>query len=158
MKGTLHLTFGTASAVVISTQLFASNNDVLLFIGSAMFGSLLPDLDHKTSIISNKLPVLAFIVHRFFSRRGMLHTPLFIFLLSIFNIHILHFPLPMWSGLALGYLCHLIQDTFTKGGIMWLYPISKISIHFSNAKSGAISNYFVTIFLLCLIVGWKYIL
>lgn len=93
MKGTLHLTFGTASAVVISTQLFASNNDVLLFIGSAMFGSLLPDLDHKTSIISNKLPVLAFIVHRFFSRRGLLHTPLFIFYYQflIFIFFIFHF-------------------------------------------------------------------
>lgn len=93
MKGTLHLTFGTASAVVISTQLFASNNDVLLFIGSAMFGSLLPDLDHKTSIISNKLPVLAFIVHRFFLEEEC-YTHLFSFFyyqFLIFIFFIFHF-------------------------------------------------------------------
>lgn len=45
MKGTLHLTFGTASAVVISTQLFASNNDVFRKIFSYIF-SLFPIISY----------------------------------------------------------------------------------------------------------------
>ena len=34
-------------------------------------------------------------------------------------------PLSYCYGFAVGFLFHLIQDTFTKQGVAWLYPFSK---------------------------------
>lgn len=39
---------------------------------------------------------------------------------------------------AMGYLFHLIQDSFTKGGIPWMYPIKRYRFHLLPMRSGSL--------------------
>ena len=56
------------------------------------------------------------------------------------------------SGFICGYLLHLLQDSFTISGIPVLYPTSAFKLSFSNAKSGSVWNYPVTIAIVFVIV------
>ena len=50
---------------------------------------------------------------------------------------------------AMGYLFHLIQDSFTKGGIPWMYPIKRYRFHLLPMRSGSLFQWpivFVLVF------------
>lgn len=64
-----------------------------------------------------------------FVHRGLFHTP---FLLVVLLGLLLLADSPRWVvvGVAGAFLSHLVIDTFTNAGIMWLYPLS---MHFFAA-------------------------
>lgn len=95
--------------------LFDGNVILLIFVA---VGSLLPDIDIKSSMLGRLNPFAGIMKHRG-STHTMAGAALFSLLVSV---------LLKWQyGMALGfgYLLHLIGDTFTPMGIMWLYPYSK---------------------------------
>lgn len=145
---------GTAigASVVAVTQNY---DDGLIFMAACMLGSLYPDIDLPSSKMGHIFKPFAEILNQKYGHRGFVHTPLHAALLTLIYWGITSLCAP-WAfrtvalGFLVGFFAHLLQDTFTKGGIMWLYPVKK-SIHFTNIKSDSILCFFITIALIC---GW----
>lgn len=98
----------------------------------AVFGALLPDMDASESKIkhlrlagTNIKPFFlpSQIVYSTNQHRGLLHS-----LAGWLMIALIALPVTAWLGWApwlaflLGYGSHLVIDSATKSGIMWLYP------------------------------------
>ncbi len=120
MLGRTHLAIGLLTASVIEPYMFVMNKSIYyLLVG---IGSILPDIDHKGSTINRILPLTHYAAN-WITHRGIFHTifmPI-LFWLILWNLT-LHF-YGWW--LLIGYLTHLVADSFTKLGVNWLYPLSK---------------------------------
>lgn len=98
----------------------------LLFLFLVTIFSGLPDIDHPKSTYGRKFRFLSFPISLISKHRGIFHSifpPLIAFLLlKHYNYTFL--------GLAIviGYITHLIGDSFTKQGINFLHPISTFEI------------------------------
>ncbi len=108
----------------------------LWYFGLVLFGALLPDIDHKESIISKWFYPVAWLITLLFRHRGIVH--------SIFFIAGLFWVVSHYAGtafaipLTLGFLSHIIIDSFTVRGINYLYPLTtfKISGFIETGKTG----------------------
>jgi len=104
-------------------------------------GSLLPDIDHPHSLISQQLPLVGSIISKLTRHRGLFH--------SILGV-VMMFGLSAWlaimmagglssmgiqsadsatryiaSGLMIGYILHIIADMVTVSGIRLFYPLQR---------------------------------
>lgn len=100
---------------------------LLLCLTGLVVGSLLPDIDSKKSILGRYVPFLEGLIgHRTFT-----HTIWAVILMCVIsyfsNLTI------VWM-IAFGYLLHVIQDSFSKQGVAWLYPFGKGYRSYGYAK------------------------
>lgn len=79
--------------------------------------SIFPDIDCVYSLLGKYNPIAPFMKHR-----GFLHTPL---ALSIVFLIMKPLNIDYYSAVSFGYLTHLLSDTLTPMGIMWLYPFDR---------------------------------
>jgi len=79
-------------------------------------GSLAPDIDHPYSVLGRYNVFASLMKHR-----GFMHT---IPALLLWFIPFIVVP-KLYLYFAWGYVLHLIGDSLTKTGIMWLYPYKK---------------------------------
>lgn len=94
-------------------------------------GAVLPDVDLYLG------PVLGLpVVHR-----GAIHTPAALLVLAALVLLASRFasdaPRRVAAAFALGFLTHLVLDSFTNAGIMWLYPASAARVAFGVPIHGA---------------------
>lgn len=141
MTGTSHLLLGTAVGATAAVSVTGGLDTLpgLCIAGGCILGSLFPDIDSKASKISYRLPIVSFFMRLLFGHRNVLHTPFVLILFGIiFSVVHLMFALPITFivGFVIGYICHLLQDTVTKRGIMWLYPVSSKYISIIGITSG----------------------
>lgn len=61
-------------------------------------------------------------------------------------------------AVAVGYLAHLIGDTFTKGGVPWMYPFSKTRLRLTTMKTGGPGEQVFVVLLYVTLVGEVYYL
>ena len=147
MRYYTHLAFGFLAALLITP--FLTINNIILFFFITLLGSLLPDIDHPNSKISNKIPILPKILSIFIKHRGIFHTIFLAILIPglvwLFIGHI--------YGIALfiGYTSHLIIDGFTKQGVNFLHPIAKLHIS-GFIETGTYAEIAVLIGIIALIV------
>jgi membrane-bound metal-dependent hydrolase len=108
-------------SVLLSGELIIFCWSAIIFAGY-LFGSLLPDIDSKTSIIGRK-------IHLPFEHRTWTHSIwaiILLFILSIFFVLI--------RPILIGYIMHMLEDTPSACGICWLYPFHKYIEYESGAK------------------------
>ncbi len=142
MTGRTHdlAAFTALNFVIISQPLPEMNLATALIAFSAnMVGGLVPDIDQPTADLWHRLPagtifgkLLSPLLggHRFIS-----HSILGIFLFGIGLQFLLDKISPVllvdmsivWWSFMIGFVSHLIMDTFTHDGVPWLFPIP---IHF----------------------------
>lgn len=124
------------SLVVVTTSIPPMTIPTAFVAVSANFiGALVPDLDQSTSQIWKNLrggsslgilisPLLG--GHRFISH-SIIGIILFGFLSKfIFNLLSSFLIVDMqivWIAFMIGYISHLVMDTFTKEGVAWFFPI-----------------------------------
>ena len=104
-------------------------------------GCLFPDIDVEYSTISRRLPKLSRFVCRHTEHRMIMHSLLCPILTAVIGCLLWNFsPQLSYSILcfAMGFLFHLIQDSFTKGGIPWMYPIKRYRFHLLPMRSGSL--------------------
>ena len=109
---------------------------VLVGLLANQLGGIAPDIDQPTAPLWRNLPEGHFVGkafgkllggHRFISH-SLLGFALFAWLCDLL-LHFLHPIMPhvditlVWYAFMLGYLSHLVMDTFTKEGVPWLLPI-----------------------------------
>lgn len=105
-------------------------------VTGTIIGSILPDIDTKSSQISQIIKIPCY---KLFKHRNQTHG-LFAWLIISGMIYFLlnHFygfsqldspelmiSYNLWLGLTIGYLLHLIEDSFSSAGIRWFAPISQ---------------------------------
>lgn len=109
------------SIVMVSSVLALntiSHTTVMWFFVLAAFGfgSLLPDIDSENSTLGRYVSIISYVI----PHRTITHTLWVVIALS---------SLAYYTGslftlaLTLGYTIHIIQDSFSKQGIVWLYPV-----------------------------------
>ncbi len=114
---------------------------VIIFCSSTMIGALIPDLDMKSSQLSQLVPFLSKMITRRYKHRTLTHSLLsllpylLLIELSVFlNVSREIFIL-MVLGLLIGHLSHMILDLLTSQGIALLYPIKR-KVHLAPFKTG----------------------
>lgn len=148
-----------AGSAVIALSETGDKVAMAAIMTGAVFGSLLPDIDHTRSKISKSsaaAQVASQAVAAVTKHRGFLHTPLFILVvatvLSIvmqlgLSSNVYHIAWLTYMGLIPGMLSHLLLDTCNPGGIMWLYPIKKKRFSILPIKTSSLGEAAVTIVL-----------
>lgn len=127
-KTHLIVTYATSLPLLVSSDSLGVGNVVALGIGA-----IFPDIDHPNSFIGRRMPITSGGMRKAFGHRGMVHslvgaivfTAIIRFLLISFN-----FPLEWGFWFLIGFLAHLIEDSFSKFGIAWLQPIYDKNIQF----------------------------
>lgn len=109
----------------------------------AAVGGALPDLDVA---INFAFPW----VHR-----GIIHTPLVVGL-GILVIHITLRNRGLSLALGLGWLAHLLLDTITPAGIMWLYPVATYFSLNLATYSSLIANVGIVIWSLVFMATYRF--
>lgn len=102
------------------------NKHTLISIPFIILGTLLPDIDYPYSTLG-KYNMFSYLIYKKCKHRGIFHTIPAALIVSVTTfILTLYFNLTIaiTSALAIlfGYLSHLLADTLTPTGIMWLYP------------------------------------
>ena len=120
-------------------------------------GGLLPDIDHPKSALGRRLPIISDAIAAIFGHRGFTHSLLasvLIFLGLLFVVTNAAYQHLQWmiAPLCIGYLSHILGDSFTPSGVPLFYP-KKTTYSFKLFKTGSVKETIaVTIFALMLIV------
>lgn len=127
-----HLICGLGSLWVLEPFGVGSSDSYALWIGGAMLGSLLPDLDASESKIRHlgwrqdglrvePLQPLATLAHRAFGHRGFLHSVGGLaFCAALAAPTAKYLGGAFYGGILLGYASHLLADALTKSGVpLW---------------------------------------
>lgn len=142
MTGRTHdLAAFAAISFVVATQPLPEMrlSTALVALSANFIGGLAPDIDQPTADLWNRLPAggiwgrlfYKFLGgHRFISH-SLIGIALFGFLLNWLlkassSVVLVDMDVVWWSFM-IGFISHLIMDTFTREGVPWLFPIP---IHF----------------------------
>ncbi|AOR23522.1 metal-dependent hydrolase [Clostridium taeniosporum] len=135
-----HMNGGILGSIYLTSQM--SNIELLpvsIFIGGSILGSLLPDIDHKSSYIGKKAKPVSRVINKLAGHRQLFHSPLLyliLYLVATYNIKDTY-KLTFINGLFLGIGSHLVLDSLTVGGIPWFYPLSKKKISLGKIKTNS---------------------
>lgn len=92
----------------------------------AMASSLLPDIESPDSFIGRKLPIISHGNKLVFGHRQVFHSligALAFFLISLILVKGFHLPINYAMAVFIGYLSHLVLDSFNPAGVPWLWPL-----------------------------------
>lgn len=141
--------------IVSSQQLSALN------VGALLVGCLLPDIDQPTSFLGKRNRLVSGVTHKTLGHRGGTHSLLGLVIVFVmvafisqryFNFAGRYFP--FW--LCTGYLFHLLEDSFSKDGVKWLWPLGKKGIRTGGKwltySTGGIGEYLLLGFTFCLLL------
>ncbi len=114
MKWYTHMTGG----IVIGTLIQADPLGMVIIAGSA----LLPDIDSHHSKLGRKILPVSWLIEKTVGHRGFFHSLLATLLITV----LLWFIYPQYAlYVGLGYLSHLLLDSFNPGGVPLLWPYKK---------------------------------
>jgi len=126
-----HLTLAMLFTLLIYTPLNLDAKTLNLYLIAAAFGSLIPDIDHPKAFLSRRhwtLQGTSHLIQIAFHHRGITHSLLMLLTTTVIGILALN-KLQMDAVLAipyaLGYLSHLLADSFNPLGVKWLQPLSQ---------------------------------
>ena len=151
VTGQQHATTGTLIALSGAGAIaFYGHPFSFAFASGCIIGAIAPDIDSQKSIISSFLPLIPTLINRVFGHRKFLHSPACLLLIDILICSMLKgcsFKYMFIAGFSIGYIIHLLQDTLTKGGAMWLFPFSMKKTAWTKNKYNAAFNWIPSIFL-----------
>lgn len=157
MTGRTHdLAAFTAMTIVMATQPLPQMTlaTALVAFSANMIGGLAPDIDQPTAALWNRIrggSILGKLVkpflggHRYISH-SLIGIALFgfvskIILTAMSSVLLVDMEI-VWWAFMIGYVSHLIMDTFTTEGVPWLFPIPvKFGIppfRFTRMKTGGV--------------------
>lgn len=135
-----HINGGILTGLYFSSQM--TNVPIMTsaaFIGGSLIGSILPDIDHRSSYIGRKTKGISKTINKLAGHRKLFHAPLMYFLLYSASSGMLINKLLLLGikGVFFGVLSHLILDSFTIGGLPWFYPLSKKKFSLGKIKTNS---------------------
>jgi len=160
MRGTTHMAGGVAAvlACTLVTKQPLSSPLILLASAAGAAGSLLPDIDHPNSKITNKAKPVGVILSFIFSHRGLFHAPaLYLLLLALWCVLAPEVLLFYGNMFFLGIFSHLTLDALNAGGIPVFFPFETKRRRLLNLRTGGFVEVFLRIglTLLCILLFKK---
>lgn len=108
---------------------------IILLFGFAIYSSTLPDIDHPLSVPGRRHMALSEFINSHSGHRGITHYPITWLLMGFIMWFLWRFiSMPEWLdivllwsmiGFLVGYLSHILLDTFNSAGIALFYPFWK---------------------------------
>ena len=150
--------------LIITTQFDSPNFVSYLFLTtlyctSTMIGSLVPDLDMRSSQLSKLIPFLSRLITKRFKHRTFTHSFLSIgvyLLILALSVH-LNVSRDIFSliviGLCIGHISHIILDLFTNQGVCLLYPLT-YKIKVASFKTGGKAEHVISQLIMVAITGY----
>jgi len=137
MTGKTHMLGGAAAGVFASVYFQLPFEAALATTAISTLGSLVPDIDHKNSKISNAAKPVGTVISTLFGHRGLFHFWLFYLGFGIAGI--IAFPqyIIYICALVMGIGTHLLLDAQNPMGIPLFYPFSKKRIRMLKIKTGS---------------------
>ncbi|GAB2319020.1 metal-dependent hydrolase [Alkalibacterium sp. s-m-22] len=131
-KTHLAVTYAAVLPALVSTGNLTIGNTVALGVGA-----LFPDIDHPKSFIGNRTGGISHSIGAVFGHRGLAHSILgivFFQLISRWVLNYLQLPLEFADWFIVGYIAHLVEDSFSKTGVAWFQPLYSRRIQFGFKK------------------------
>lgn len=129
-----HLLAGMAFGLYIAGQHTTIRNATIA-AGIAGVAALLPDLDDQNSKVGRIVPIISWGIKKTVGHRGPLHSLPGVGVVSA----LLCLAFKTWASyiipnyilhlIIIGYVSHLVMDSFNPQGVPWLWPVTKK--HFS---------------------------
>ncbi len=120
MQKHTHIAFGLALGLAAESFLNIEPN-LIEYGAGILAGSLLPDIDHPSSSLGRKVPVLSHVVSMLFKHRTFTHSIVFVLLVALFAYPYLS--VSMFHGLMVGIISHILGDMLTNRGVKVFYPL-----------------------------------
>jgi inner membrane protein len=121
------------------------------YLGLAMAGALLPDVDHPKSWVGRRSRPLSTIVAAVFGHRGVTHSAIAVLSLVALLTYA-DYRRGTVSALGLGYLSHLAADMLTPQGLPLAWPFRK-SWAFPVCRTGSPTESLVVL-VICAATCW----
>jgi inner membrane protein len=135
MMAHTHMAFGLLFGLLSLSFIHPANK--YIFIGIAIFSSLLPDLDHPQSKLGRKL-CFSRIFNILFGHRGFFHA---IWIpIAVWLILSLGFGVAYGSAVFIGYFAHLFSDGLTKSGVNLVHPLHQLRIQGFIETGGVVEH------------------
>lgn len=172
MRGKAHLISGLSTGIATAVFTFSgSTGGVFASIGASAIGSLIPDIDLPNSTIGKKVKPISIVINKMFGHRTITHAPLWVIPLLVLYKFIPNIASELSAaGIAVlqhtvigyisGFVCHLLGDMFTVGGIPLLYPFNRKRFHLTSAESGShdiLTSIAVTLLYILVLWGIKHL-
>ena len=153
----------------------------IVFYFIVCFATILPDVDSKDSFIKKEYPLLSRILYiiiflinlpifliflltkkgswrDFFRHRGFFHTIFGAVSVSVLGLVLISFidlnvAILVSGALFFGYVAHLIEDSFTKHGVAWFWPLFETKARLPLVTTGTRSELLFNIAILLLSVA-----
>lgn len=134
--------------LIASSSIVKNPVSIVIILAATAVGASLPDIDEYNSTVSRK-SIINFSL--FLKHRGITHSLLgwlifsggLYYLMSLLlpvNVNFKEIPdcwSSLWLGLVIGYLLHLIEDSFSQKGVQWFAPFSgKKKHHVISYRAG----------------------
>lgn len=132
--------YKTHVAVTYATVLPLMASSGSVSVGSLLalgLGSVFPDIDHPKSFIGNRSKGVSHGLSMVLGHRGLAHSiagaAFFLFIVrTLFSFFQLP---PEWADwFVVGYLAHLVEDSFSKTGVAWFQPLNNKRLQFGFKK------------------------
>ena len=144
MMATTHLVFGFLAGL-FGIQFLHPSNQVLFMI-LVLFGSLLPDIDHPRSKLGRNVKFVSWL----FEHRGFTHSIYAVILVALITNIFTDNPVNTYA-LMIGFMSHLVADSFSKEGVMFFHPLSKAKLR-GVIKTGSTAEYLLFLLLLAITI------
>lgn len=92
----------------------------------AAVSALIPDIESPNSFIGRKIPIMSHCNKMIFGHRQAVHSligSLVFFLIVLLIVKVFHLPTQYAFAALIGYLSHLVLDSFNPAGVPWLWPL-----------------------------------
>lgn len=146
-----HVTGGICAGIIankyLPTEIQLTTNPLewIPFLIGLMIGSLLPDIDTKTSYLGRRFRIVSIFCSLIFKHRKFIHTVWFALIFTgllyyglvnnydgVFFTYIFYLIL----GLLIGMLSHITLDSLTVSGVPMFYPLIKKKYSLLKIRTG----------------------
>lgn len=121
MMARSHVVVGAAAWLVAAPFMHAASFDPV-YLGMAIIGSLLPDIDHPKSWVGRRTRPISTAIAGALGHRGVTHSVVAVAAVSLLLIHA-GYRRGGVVALAVGYLSHLAADMLTPQGLRLAWPM-----------------------------------
>jgi membrane-bound metal-dependent hydrolase YbcI (DUF457 family) len=119
VKAATHLAFAGVCGVIAQGLGYSLEPASLVTLG---LGAILPDIDTSTSSIGQLVPEFSSRIERKFGHRTITHSLIGVLILALISSPLLVWNPNVFAFLLLGFVSHLILDTFNISGVPLLWP------------------------------------
>ena len=123
MMARSHVVVGLAAWIAAAPVLHLSPVDPV-YLGLAVAGSLLPDIDHPQSWVGRRSKPISNVIAAVLGHRGITHSAVAVVILIAVLAHAGNRRGGV-SALAIGYLSHLVADMLTPRGLRLAWPLRR---------------------------------